>query len=372
MTARRRATPGTSGDRPRRTLEVAGVCAVAVLVGWGCTVAGVPASWIFAFLVVFGGYAILRNRQVTPSTRLMQPAQVLIAMVCTAPLFSLDGPTVLGYLVPTLLSVVAVPVKNVVTGWLLWRAGATDAVSAVMSTLAGGASAMVILARELHADVRFITLTQYLRLSLVVLTLPLFVQLMGGSGGAGHGGGGVPWWEPAWRPVVGAAVIWGVTWLLIRVTSRWFSVPAPYLLISMLVTWLAGLAGVPDAWISPEGLILVAGYAVIGVQAGGTLTITALRTFARSLPLILTAVGVMILGAVAAAVIIASTTSVDLLDAYLATVPGGIYAVLAFAHDAGSAPVVTVGQVLRTLVMVVVGSYLPRILPPLVARWRRR
>lgn len=327
-----------------------------------------PASWIFGFLVVFGLYSLLRNRTVAPPSRMMQPAQVLIAMVCTAPLMELDGATVRSYLLPTALSVLVMLLVSTVAGLVLARFGRTDPVSAMISTLAGGASAMTLMARELHLDVRFVVLTQYLRLTLVVLTLPLFVHLLGGGDAGGSGSGGSDWWEPDPRPVIGAVAVWAVTWLFIRLTRRFFSVPAPYLLVSIAVTWLLSVAGVPSEWLTPHGAVLTLAYGIIGVQAGGTLTIGALRQLSHALPMILTAVAVMVAGTVGAALVIAHVTDISRLDAYLATVPGGIYAVLAFAHEAGSSAVVTVGQVLRTLVMIVVGAYLPTIVRKLTGR----
>lgn len=327
-----------------------------------------PASWIFAFVICFGAYAIISDRQTTPSRELMQPAQVLIAMVCVAPLVELDGATVVGYLGPMVVALVITLAVCAAAAYLLHRSGAASAVSALLATLAGGASGMTVLATELKEDVRFVVLTQYLRLSLVVLTLPAFVHLFGGGGVSGEAQDGTAWWTPEWHPVVGALAVWAVVWLLVRVTRRVVNLPVPYLLLSMLLTWVAGVAGVPEQWLRPDGLVLVFAYAVIGVQAGGTLTKTALRQFSHSLPLILLAVGSMILGAIVAALLIAQFSSVPLLDAYLATVPGGIYAVLAFAHDAGSEPIVTVVQVMRTLAMLVIGAYLPTI----IGWWGRR
>nr|WP_291479679.1 AbrB family transcriptional regulator [Corynebacterium sp.] len=358
----------------RRAVEIAGVCACAVVLGAVCTRLGVPASWIFAFLVSFGAYAILSDRQTTPPTRLMQPAQVVIAMVCVAPLADLDGATVAGYVAPTVLALVVTLAVCAAAAYLLYRSGAASAVSSLLATLAGGASGMTVLAAELKEDVRFVVLTQYLRLSLVVLTLPAFVHLFAGGDGAGAGGGGstgdgtAAWWTPGLHGVLGALVVWALVWALVRVTHRVVKLPVPYLLLSMLLTWGAGTAGVPERWLQPEGLLLVFAYAVIGVQAGGTLTKSALRQFSHSLPLILSAVASMITGAILAALLIAHFSDVPLLDAYLATVPGGIYAVLAFAHEAGSEPVVTVVQVMRTLAMLVIGAYLPTI----IGWWGRR
>ena len=353
---------------------VAGVFGVAVGVGALCDQIGVPAAWIFGFLVVFGAYAIISDRQTTPSKQVMQPAQVVIAMVCVAPLVELDGPTVLGYVGPTAIALAVTLAVCAAAALLLWRSGAASAVSAMLATLAGGASGMTVLAAELKEDVRFVVLTQYLRLSLVVLTLPAFVHFFaaGSDAGTGEGTAGtddtVAWWSPEWKPVVGAVVVWAVVWLIVRATRRWINLPVPYLLLSMLATWLGGVLGVPDEWLVPQGLVLIAAYAVIGIQAGGTLTKGALKQFRSSLPLILSAVVAMIVGAIVAALLIALFTDIALLDAYLATVPGGIYAVLAFAHEAGSEPVVTVVQVMRTLAMLVIGAYLPSI----IAWWGRR
>jgi membrane AbrB-like protein len=344
-----------------------------MVLGAVCTRLGVPASWIFAFLVSFGVYALLSDRKTTPPTTLMQPAQVVIAMVCVAPLAQLDGATVAGYIVPTVLALVVTLAVCAAAAFLLYRSGAASAVSSLLATLAGGASGMTVLATELKEDVRFVVLTQYLRLSLVVLTLPAFVHLFarggdGGGGGVAPGGGASAWWAPGLHAALGALVVWGIVWVAVRLTRRVVTLPVPYLLLSMLLTWIAGVAGVPEQWLRPEGLVLVFAYAVIGVQAGGTLTTSALRQFTHSLPLILSAVAAMILGAILAALLIAHFSDVPLLDAYLATVPGGIYAVLAFAHDAGSEPIVTVVQVMRTLAMLVIGSFLPTV----IGWWGRR
>ncbi|MGV0869431.1 AbrB family transcriptional regulator [Corynebacterium kalidii] len=352
---------------------MAGVSACAVALGALCTHLGVPASWIVAFLVSFGAYAILSDRQTTPPPTLMQPAQVVIAMVCVAPLSQLDGATVVGYIVPTVLALVVTLAVCAAAAFLLYRSGAASAVSSLLATLAGGASGMTVLAAELKEDVRFVVLTQYLRMSLVVLTLPVFVHFFAGGGDEFGGGtsadGDAPaWWDPGLHPALGALVIWAAVWVTVRLTRRVVTLPVPYLLLAMLLTWVAGLAGVPDQWLRPEGLVLVLAYAVIGVQAGGTLTVSALRQFSHSLPLILSAVAAMILGAILAAVLIAYSSGIPLIDAYLATVPGGIYAVLAFAHDAGSEPIVTVVQVMRTLAMLVIGAYLPTV----IGWWGRR
>jgi uncharacterized membrane protein AbrB (regulator of aidB expression) len=65
------------------------------------------------------------------------------------------------------------------------------------------------------------------------------------------------------------------------------------------------------------------------------------------------------------AVVLDVTTSVSFRDAYLATTPGGLYAVLAVALGAGAnAAFILAAQGLRLLVMV--------LLAPVVVRWLLR
>ena len=312
-----------------------------------------PAAWIFSFLIVFGAAAIFGDRQVKPSPRLSTPAQVIIALLCASPLARVDMPTLAGYALPTALSIVLTLVMCGFAAWSLMRLRGIDPTTSVLATLAGGASAMSLLAIDLKADARFVTLTQFLRLSVVVLTLPAFIVLLAEQPvRAAH--------EPIvladqLRAAVGCVVVYVLVWLITKVVN----ISSPYLLVSLALGVIGLVAGVPGEWLTPTGPLADAAFAIIGVQAGGTLTKGALRQFVKSLPIILLAIGLMIAGSLAAAWAISRWWGYSMLDAYLATVPGGVYAVLAFAHEAGSDPIVTVIQVMRVIAMLVVGAIVP-------------
>lgn len=347
---------------------------------------GVPAAWIFGFLIVFGVYAIFADRQVKPPKNAMTPAQVIIALLCSAPLAAVTPAQILSYAWPTLISLVTTLAVCALAAFLLVRLRGVGADTSILATLAGGASAMVMLAGELKADVRFVTLTQYLRLSVVVLTLPAFVAWLsagqspgsaadGGEGDGVDAAGLLSALDTSWQPILGVAGAWATVWLIVRLTSRWFTISSPYLLVTIALGVVVALAAssFPSlAWLQdcaqPDGLTVNLAYALIGVQAGGTLTKGALRTFRDSLPVILTVIGLMIASSVAVAYVIAALGRFNVLEAYLATVPGGIYAVLAFAHEAGADPIVTVVQVMRVIVMLVVGAYAPQIIAAVTRR----
>ena len=370
---------------PRSTDKVSGVIgrwgiialliAVAVVGGvWG-TAVGVPAAWIFSFLLVFGAYAIFGDRQVQPPKKAMIPSQVIISLLCAAPLATVGLSSAASYAGAVVASLVTTFAVCALGAWLLVRFRGVTPATSILSVMAGGASAMVMLAREIDdADMRFTTLTQYLRLSIVVLTLPAMVHLLAGAegmgdSGSGSGGGtaGEAWWHTSWEPVIGVLVTIVAVWAFTRLTGRWFTISSPYLLLAVAFAVIAHLVGAPDAFLQPDGLVVNAAYALIGIQAGGTLTKSALRHFAGALPIIVGVVVLMILSSLGVALAISAATDLRVLDAYLATVPGGIYAVLAFAHEADSDPVVTVVQVMRMIAMLVVGAYAPQII-----EWLRR
>ena len=109
----------------------------------------------------------------------------------------------------------------------------------------------------------------------------------------------------------------------------------------------------PLAWVA---------FALIGVQVGLRFTRASLRAIARMLPLVLLIVAAMVLATAGLGALLARATPADGLTAYLATTPGGLFAVLAIAADSGAdVTYVMAVQLLRLLVILAV--------LPLLARW---
>ena len=105
-----------------------------------------------------------------------------------------------------------------------------------------------------------------------------------------------------------------------------------------------------------------AAFAVIGLQVGLGFTVETVRQTGRLLGPVLLSMVVLLAACFGLAIILDATTSVSLLDAYLATTPGGLYAVLAAAVGAGADTTFIVAvQGLRIVVMV--------LLAPAAVRW---
>jgi membrane AbrB-like protein len=103
-------------------------------------------------------------------------------------------------------------------------------------------------------------------------------------------------------------------------------------------------------------------FALIGLQVGLKFTMETIRALGRLLLPVVVAVFGVLLACALLAVVLDVTTSVSLRDAYLATTPGGLYAVLAVAlgTDANAAFILA-AQGLRLVVMVA--------LAPVAVRW---
>ena len=98
---------------------------------------------------------------------------------------------------------------------------------------------------------------------------------------------------------------------------------------------------------------------------GVSFTRAALRTIGRALPLALAIIVGLVVACAGLGYVLAEATGASALDAYLATTPGGLSAVLATASDSGAdSTFVLAVQVVRLFVMVLSA--------PLIARWLRR
>jgi membrane AbrB-like protein len=255
--------------------------------------------------------------------------------------------------------VVATLALSVVAGLLLRLQRGISPVTGAFAMIAGGAAGITAMARELGADERMVAVLQYLRVLLIVSLMPVAATVVYGAG-SGTGGAARPegaGWPADLLFTVGCSVA-GV------VVGRLLRLPAPVVLGPIVVAavvvlgGLGGGAGVP-------ALVEAAGFLVIGLQVGLSFTRASLRTIGRALPMALAIIVSLIVACAGLGVALAQITGVSALDAYLATTPGGMAAVLATAADSGAdATFVLAVQVLRLFVMVLSA--------PLIARWLRR
>ena len=342
---------------PARTVGHALVVAAATaLATVGVSALGVPSPALFAGLVV-GLVDALVLRRALPVPRQAGTGAQAVVGVQIGLLVQLSTLAALAdHGVAVLLVTLGTLALSLGTGWLLGRHRDISPVTGAFALVAGGASGLVVIARQLGADERVVAVVQYLRVLLVVVSLPLVLNLGFGVRAVGAPGSSAtgPWWA-ALLLVAGCA-------LAGRFLGRLLHLPAPSLLGPLLVTAALSLSGLSGDLGVPAWLETLA-YAVIGLQVGLRFTRASLATVARVLPRALVLIVVGVAGSAALAWALSAGTGLPLLDTYLATTPGGLYAVLAAAVGAGAdATFVLSVQVLRLLVMLLAAPALARLL----------
>ena len=262
---------------------------------------------------------------------------------------------------PVLLVTVATLLLSLLAGAALRLHRDVSPVTGAFAMIAGGASGIVVMARDLGADQRMVAVLQYLRVLIIVLLMPVAATAVYGAaapgGGTLSGAVGPPGWLAGLAFTVGCSVV-GV------VLGRLLRIPVAALLGPLVAAAVVDLTGLSRGAEVPS-LVVSAAFLAIGLQVGVGFTRASLRLVGRALPLALAIISVLVLACAGLGALLAALTGATALDGYLATTPGGLTAVLATARDTGAdATFVLSVQVMRLIVLLFSA--------PLVARWLRR
>jgi uncharacterized protein len=332
------------------------VLALTAIAALACSVAGLPSPELFAGLI--GGVAtalVLGWRMALPGPA-WSGAQAVTGVALGAYVQGSTVQAVGEHIVPVALVSVATLALTIVAGIGLARVSDLDWPTASFGMIAGGAAGIVAIADELDADNRLVAVLQYLRVLIIVILTPVVTSALFQPGHhaavIGHAAAG---------SLADAALLLGCSAAGGIVLGRLARLPAAVLLGPMLVAAALTLAGVPFAEPLPSWIQNVA-FAAIGLQVGLRFTPDTMRAAGRALVPGLVAIFGLLAGCALLGLALAPLADVSTLDAYLATTPGGLYAVLATAvgADANTTFVLAV-QVLRLFVMLLAA--------PVLARW---
>jgi len=344
-----------TGERTRAT-GLALVLTVTVVASAVFELLGVPSAVMFGSLL--GGIV----HALTSSTDLRLPpssfrlGQALIGVVVGSTI-SLDALTAMGDdVVSIALVTVGTILISLAAGALLSLRSDVSRVTGAFAMIAGGASGVVAVARDLGADDRVVTVVQYLRVLLVLVMMPVITAVVFHPHHAGRGlatahtGLGRDLAYVAISLVLGMALA-----RLVPVTTSILLAPLAVAAVLASSGWLGAVAvPAPLQWL---------GFALIGVQVGLRFTRASLASITRMLPVVLLLMVGMIVATALMGSLLALLTPVDGLTAYLATTPGGLFAVLATAADAGSdTTFVMAVQLIRLLVILAFTPLLAKLL----------
>jgi uncharacterized protein len=340
----------------RRLAPWAALATATGAAGWALGQAGLPSSYLFAGLLLGLAVAIARPERLAVPEPAFAAAQAVTGVTLGAYLQSSALSALGSDWLPVLVASAATLLVSLAAGWALGRYTATDTRTAALGMVAGGASGIVGMADELGGDDRLVAFMQYARVLIVVLITPLLVPIAF----AGHHAAGAA--ATAAGPVLGHPVDWLFTLGLAPLgllIGRAVRLPAAMLLGPMILSGIVTVAG-GDFAVPP--VLREIAFALIGLRIGLRFTVATVRLVGRLLvPVILCVFGLLV-ACFGLAVGLHLTTSASLLDAYLATTPGGLYAVVAIAFGTGAnATFIVAVQGLRVVVMV--------LLAPVMVRW---
>ena len=126
---------------------------------------GVPAAWILAGILGAGSVALVTEEDLPVNEHLFTFARGTVGVFAALPLVGMNP---LPYLLPG-----AVVIGMGFVGGLILANHGVSRETGVLSLLPGGASLMPAIARDVGADIRYVSLSQYLRLLIVSVSLPL-------------------------------------------------------------------------------------------------------------------------------------------------------------------------------------------------------
>ena len=337
----------------------------ALLVGLTALVAGGMAAVGLPSPALFGGLLAATVLALTGRApeRVPGPA-VTVAMAVIGVVIGVIGqPSTLaalaGDVLPVLVVGLATLVVSMAAGLLMGLRRGVSPLTGMLALTAGGASGLTAITRELGGDERVVAVVQYLRVGIVIATMPVVaVLLFGATVGGDPPPAAVPAPAAPWSVDVGFLLVAGGVGLALAQLVR---VPAGGLLGPLVVALALSLTGWSFGAQPPEVIVEVA-YAVIGWQAGLRFTRASLRTVLGVLPLATVLIIAVIAACAGLGLVLSAVTGTTPLEGYLATTPGGVYAVLATAISSGADVTFVVAvQVLRVVVMLVLAPAVARL-----------
>lgn len=226
-----------------------------------------------------------------------------------------------------------------------------------LALVAGGSSGLVAIARDLGGDDRVVAAVQYLRVALITAAMPVVATVFFHAS-SGHAPQHTETGSLAWYfalPVIAVIVLAGAA------LGRYVRLPGSGLIGPMAITIVLEFAGLAKG-LSVPMLLVEAGIMLIVWQTLIAFDRESLRAIRRILPGAFALIMVLNVAAAGLGVVLSHVAGLSMLDGYLATSPGGIYAVLGTAAGSGSnVTFVMASQVIRVVLMLLAAPFVARL-----------
>ena len=341
------------------------------LLGWRLFARiGLAAPDLFAALLVAIVFALAGIGPARPARPVVMLSQGMLAVMIGLSV-QRETLTALGsHWLAVVTIALATLALSVLAGLILGLHRDVDTVTGILGMIAGGATGLVAVAGDLGADERTVVVAQYLRVALVVLTMPLIVTYVfaidasrGDHQVISHAAR-TPWW-------VGLLFMAGAI-LIGTGLATLTRLPIPATLGPLILTAAIELAGWAHFVQIPVQVMPIA-FVIIGWQAGLSFTRSSIAALGRIFAWALTLMAAVIAACAGLGALLSLWTGVAALQGYLATTPGGLAAVLAVASASDSdVTFVAASQVIRLVLMLISAPLIVAVMTRYLRRRARR
>lgn len=326
----------------------------------------VPAAWLLAAIICSGAAALVTGRELPLNELYFRFARGMIGILAGLPLVGIPLGDVVRLLpFGVMVAVVTIGV-GIVGGVLLARAQKDiSPESGILGMLSGGASVMPVIASEVGGDMRFVVLTQYLRLVAVSITLPLVAGLLTWPNGGHTAPAELAAEQPFWVVFIVVLIA-----LIGYPLGKALRIPVPSVFMPLLLTVLVSATLPSGISLEPPEPLQILAFMSIGWACGGALSLPALRSFATNLPATIAFIFAVMGACALTAWPLVGWLGITYFEAYLATSPGALETVLVLSAEGGAGHEVVAMQLIRLIMVLLVAGWLPQLIR-LATRWSR-
>jgi uncharacterized protein len=336
----------TMRDRARRLgRSPPGQMALALLIGgaggYAASLLRVPLAWILGPLFACSAATLLGLR-LSPIPYGRQVAHVIVGLAIGLRLTPAVLAATAGLLPAAVLATLYMIAVTTGAAFMLRSLGQVDRRTAFFGSAAAGMSEMAIIARERGGDAQAVSIVHAVRITCIVVIVPLMVFAFGVDEG---------FQDPPVTTRTGLLELAGVIalGLLAAYLATPFRIPSPWFLVPTVV---GALIAATWAVIEIPWPLLVAAQLVLGIALGCRFERTMLRRLPRVIAAALIIAALLILASVAGAAILSAATGLSFATSFLAIAPAGVTEMVLTARIMHlDAATVTAFQLMRILLI---------------------
>ncbi|MDJ1170844.1 AbrB family transcriptional regulator [Roseofilum sp. BLCC_M154] len=332
------------------------VFTLAVVFGFTCNELGVPIGWLLGPLLVAIVYACMdSDRQPLPSS-FIKVGKAMIGLYSASRFSPETLMLTTTYAVPIIVCILITGALSMFNGYLLWKWTGVDKLSSFLGAIPGSAGTLAMISEEFGAEPITVTLLQYIRMVIVVLTIPTLTLLIFSDDGVEPITTTLSTVNEATLPMVLNLPVLGICGILGIVLGQWLKLPTTgflgAFLLGLLLFWTA-----PNLFFVPHWLWIIA-LILVGLSIGWKFDWQTVRKLWKAVLLEILLVIVLMLSCMVIGYQFHRLTNINIVTAILGFTPGGIEAMIATANQLGGDTGMVLAIQITRQMLILLGIYI--------------